>query len=69
MIKNATVLGRELKDSAVNLDEKRVAATYQNKGTWRVAQQIVQNRGFFALYAGFRLQLGKSIQQLTFSKS
>jgi len=34
-----------------------VAATYQNKGTFQTAKNIVKHRGFAGLYSGFRLHL------------
>ena len=34
-----------------------IAASYQNKGTWRTARHIVQTRGFRGLYSGFSLHL------------
>jgi hypothetical protein len=39
---------------------KTVAASYQNKGTWKTAKNIVKNRGLSGLYSGFSLHLRKS---------
>jgi len=44
-------------DTAAN---RTVAASYQNKGTWKTAKNIVKNRGFSGLYSGFCLHLRKS---------
>lgn len=34
-----------------------VAASYQNKGTWKTAKNIIKNRGVAGLYSGFGLHL------------
>jgi hypothetical protein len=36
-----------------------VAASYQNKGTFQTAKNIVKHRGFAGLYSGFNLHLRK----------
>lgn len=36
-----------------------VAASYQNKGTWKTAKNIIHNRGIGGLYSGFSLHLRK----------
>ena len=38
---------------------RAVAASYQNKGTWKTAKNIVKHRGFAGLYSGFNLHLRK----------
>jgi hypothetical protein len=40
---------------------RAVAATYQNKGTFKTAKNIVKHRGFVGLYSGFRLHLRRYI--------
>lgn len=40
---------------------KKVAASYQNKGTFQTARNIVRNRGIAGLYSGFSLHLRESI--------
>lgn len=37
-----------------------VAASYQNKGTFQTAKNIVKHRGLAGLYSGFNLHLRKS---------
>lgn len=39
---------------------RAVAASYQNKGTWKTAKNIVKHRGFAGLYSGFNLHLRKT---------
>ncbi|CZT06340.1 related to CARNITINE/ACYLCARNITINE TRANSLOCASE [Rhynchosporium graminicola] len=36
---------------------RAVAASYQNKGTWKTAKNIVKHRGFAGLYSGLKLHL------------
>jgi hypothetical protein len=36
-----------------------VASSYQNKGTFKTAKNIVKHRGFMGLYSGFNLHLRK----------
>lgn len=38
---------------------RAVAASYQNKGTWKTAKNIVKHRGLAGLYSGFNLHLSK----------
>jgi len=38
---------------------RAVAASYQNKGTFKTAKNIVKHRGFMGLYSGFNLHLRK----------
>ncbi|RKF59793.1 putative mitochondrial carrier C29A3.11c [Erysiphe neolycopersici] len=38
-------------------DARKIAATYQNKGTFKTAKNIIKNRGILGLYAGFHLHL------------
>ncbi len=38
-------------------NRKEVAASYQNKGTFKTAKNIVKNRGLAGLYSGFSLHL------------
>ena len=40
---------------------RAVAATYQNKGTFKTAKNIVKHRGFAGLYSGFKLHLRRYI--------
>ncbi|KAK6583281.1 hypothetical protein PZA11_004357 [Diplocarpon coronariae] len=51
-----------------------VAASYQNKGTFKTAKNIVKHRGFAGLYSGFNLHLlrdtlGTSIYFMTYESS
>jgi transmembrane carrier protein len=39
---------------------KALAASYQNKGTWETARNIVKHRGISGLYSGFSLHLRRS---------
>merc|ERR1712098_382254 len=50
------------------------AASYQNKGTWKTAKNIVKHRGFAGLYSGFNLHLlrdplGTAIYFMTYESS
>jgi hypothetical protein len=38
---------------------RAVAASYQNKGTFKTAKNIVKHRGIMGLYSGFNLHLSK----------
>jgi hypothetical protein len=38
---------------------RKVAASYQNKGTFKTAKNIVKHRGLAGLYSGFNLHLRK----------
>lgn len=38
---------------------RAVASSYQNKGTFQTAKNIVKHRGFAGLYSGFNLHLRK----------
>jgi len=53
---------------------REVAATYQNKGTFKTAKNIVKHRGFIGLYSGFNLHLlrdtlGTAIYFMTYESS
>jgi len=53
---------------------RTVAATYQNKGTFKTAKNIVKHRGFAGLYSGFKLHLlrdtlGTAIYFMTYESS
>ncbi|KAG4429551.1 hypothetical protein IFR05_014960 [Cadophora sp. M221] len=53
---------------------RAVAASYQNKGTWKTAKNIVKHRGFAGLYSGFNLHLlrdtlGTAIYFMTYESS
>lgn len=37
----------------------KIAATYQNKGTFKTMANIMRHRGPFGLYTGFKLHLCK----------
>jgi hypothetical protein len=39
--------------------ERALAASYQNKGTFKTAKNIVKHRGIAGLYSGFNLHLRK----------
>ncbi len=41
-------------------DRHAIAATYQNKGTFKTAKNIVKHRGLAGLYSGFNLHLRTS---------
>lgn len=42
----------------------KVAASYQNKGTFKTMANIVKHRGFSGLYTGFGLHLRKACYEL-----
>lgn len=53
---------------------RAVAASYQNKGTFKTAKNIVKHRGFMGLYSGFNLHLlrdtlGTAIYFMTYESS
>jgi len=53
---------------------RTVAASYQNKGTWKTAKNIVKHRGMSGLYSGFTLHLlrdtlGTAIYFMTYESS
>ncbi|KAK0107287.1 hypothetical protein ONS95_003986 [Cadophora gregata] len=53
---------------------RAIAASYQNKGTWKTAKNIVKHRGFAGLYSGFNLHLlrdtlGTAIYFMTYESS
>jgi len=41
-------------------DRRAIAATYQNKGTFKTAKNIVKHRGLAGLYSGLNLHLRTS---------
>jgi len=43
---------------------RAVAASYQNKGTFKTAKNIVKHRGIMGLYSGFNLHLRTSIASI-----
>ncbi|KAH8687831.1 mitochondrial carrier domain-containing protein [Tricladium varicosporioides] len=56
------------------LNSKGVAASYQNKGTFQTAKNIVKHRGIAGLYSGFNLHLlrdtlGTAIYFMTYESS
>lgn len=56
-----SVLMADRKQSSISEPSqgRAVAASYQNKGTYKTAKNIVKHRGFVGLYSGFRLHLCK----------
>ena len=40
-----------------------IKSSYQQKGTIKTALNILKIRGFLGLYAGFRIHIGKSIEE------
>jgi len=42
---------------------RAVAASYQNKGTFKTAKNIIKHRGLAGLYSGFNLHLRKSVKE------
>jgi hypothetical protein len=47
----------ERQTSSVSEPNRRVARSYQNKGTWKTASNIIKHRGIGGLYSGFKLHL------------
>jgi solute carrier family 25 carnitine/acylcarnitine transporter 20/29 len=41
-----------------------VRKSYQNLGTFRTAQKLVQHRGYMGLYSGFHLHLRECLSEL-----
>ena len=39
-----------------------IRSSYQQKGTIKTAMNILKLRGFFGLYAGFRIHIGKLVK-------
>jgi len=71
-----SVLMADGKSSSVSEPTGRAetAASYQNKGTFKTAKNIVRHRGFFGLYSGFNLHLlrdtlGTAIYFMTYESS
>lgn len=56
-----SVLMAEHKASSISEPStgRKVASSYQNKGTFKTAKDIVKHRGFAGLYSGFNLHLRK----------
>ncbi|EPE27332.1 Mitochondrial carrier [Glarea lozoyensis ATCC 20868] len=57
-----------------SVSTREVAASYQNKGTFQTAKNIVKHRGFAGLYSGFNLHLmrdtlGTAIYFMTYESS
>ena len=44
------------KSSTSSMDDP-IKSSYQSKGTFKMAKNIIKNRGFFGLYSGFSLHL------------
>ncbi|KAL3422454.1 mitochondrial carrier C29A3.11c [Phlyctema vagabunda] len=63
-----------LSDPAPSKNVREVAASYQNKGTFKTAMNIVKHRGIMGLYSGFNLHLlrdtlGTAIYFMTYESS
>lgn len=52
-----SVLMADRGGSSVSEPNARVAASYQNKGTYQTAKNIIKHRGIGGLYSGFKLHL------------
>lgn len=52
-----SVLMADRGGSSVSEPNMRVAASYQNKGTFKTAKNIIKHRGIGGLYSGFNLHL------------
>jgi hypothetical protein len=48
-----------MSDPVNTVNTRAVAASYQNKGTFKTAKNIIKHRGFMGLYSGFGLHLRK----------
>ena len=46
------------KSNAASVDDP-IRRSYQQKGTWKTAQNIISHRGLLGLYSGFNLHLSK----------
>ena len=53
------VIAKQIAATSVGSNRTVIRTSYENKGTWQTAQQIVKNCGFLGLYSGFQLQMGK----------
>ena len=54
-----SVLMAERNTSLSDANGRAVAASYQNKGTFKTAKNIIKHRGIGGLYSGFNLHLRK----------
>jgi hypothetical protein len=54
-----SVLMAERNTSLSDASGRAVAASYQNKGTFKTAKNIIKHRGIGGLYSGFNLHLRK----------
>ena len=54
-----SVLMAERNTSLSDANGRAVAASYQNKGTFNTAKNIIKHRGIGGLYSGFNLHLRK----------
>ncbi|KAI4154893.1 MAG: hypothetical protein LQ340_001371 [Diploschistes diacapsis] len=57
LTKNAMVIAKQIAATSVGKNENPIRISYENKGTWRTARQIVKNCGFLGLWSGFQLQM------------
>ena len=55
------VIAKQIANSTATSNQHPIRSSYQNKGTWGTAKQIVRNCGVVGLYAGFQLQMGKKL--------
>ena len=55
----SSINATSMSDPANARATRAVAASYQNKGTFKTAKNIVKHRGFMGLYSGFSLHLCK----------
>jgi len=56
----SSINATSMSDPANARATRAVAASYQNKGTFKTAKNIIKYRGFLGLYSGFSLHLRKS---------
>ena len=57
LTKTAQQLSQLMTNKPRSGTDMEVAASYRNKGTWDTAKQLVRNRGWGGLYAGFTYHL------------
>lgn len=55
----SSINATSMSDPANARATRAVAASYQNKGTFKTAKNIIKHRGFLGLYSGFSLHLRK----------
>ena len=63
------VIAKQIAATSVGTNRTTIRNSYENKGTWQTARQIVKNCGFFGLYSGFQLQMSEQTAVLLLVRS